>query len=130
MSSRIAPSERMQQQIEQLLKQGLNGERAPVSELLRLAAQRVMQQALEEEARDFLGRERYERAGETKGYRNGYKPGKVRSAEGELALGVPQVRGSEPVYHSRLMDFLRGNTDVLEYLVTQMYVRGLSTRDV
>jgi len=26
--------------------------------------------------------------------------------------------------------FLRGNSDVLEYLVTQMYSRGLSTRDV
>jgi hypothetical protein len=28
------------------------------------------------------------------------------------------------------MEFLRGNTDVLDYLVLQMYTRGLSTRDV
>jgi transposase-like protein len=28
------------------------------------------------------------------------------------------------------MDFLRGNSDVLEYLVVQMYTRGLSTRDI
>jgi transposase-like protein len=28
------------------------------------------------------------------------------------------------------LEFVRGNSDVLEYLVTQMYSRGLSTRDV
>jgi len=28
------------------------------------------------------------------------------------------------------MDFLRGNSDVLELLVMQMYTRGLSTRDI
>ena len=29
-----------------------------------------------------------------------------------------------------MLEFLRGNSDVLEYLVTQMDSRGLSTRDV
>jgi transposase-like protein len=33
-------------------------------------------------------------------------------------------------YQSRLMSFLAGNSDVLEYLVVQMYTRGLSTRDI
>lgn len=28
------------------------------------------------------------------------------------------------------MEFFKGNTDVLDYLVLQMYTRGLSTRDV
>jgi putative transposase len=67
---------------------------------------------------------------EGSGYRNGYKPGRLRSAEGEIAFEVPQVRASEQVYRSKLLAFLRGNSDVLEYLVTQMYSRGLSTRDV
>ena len=30
---------------------------------------------------------------EVNGYRNGYKPGRIRSAEGEIPLAVPQVRG-------------------------------------
>jgi transposase-like protein len=40
------------------------------------------------------------------------------------------VRDTAEPYQSRLMDFLRGNSDVLDYLVTQMYTRGLSTRDI
>jgi transposase-like protein len=54
----------------------------------------------------------------------------MRSAEGEVRVQVPQVRDSEQPYRSRLMDFLRGNSDVLEHLVVQMYTRGLSTRDI
>lgn len=40
------------------------------------------------------------------------------------------MRGTDDPYRSKLLEFLRGNSDVLEYLVTQMYSRGLSTRDV
>ena len=40
------------------------------------------------------------------------------------------MRGSDETYRSKLLEFLRGNSDVLEYLVMQMYSRGLSTRDV
>jgi transposase-like protein len=101
-----------------------------LSQFLRLAVQGMVQQALEQEVTDYLGRERYERQPEASGYRNGYKPGRLRSAEGEIAFEVPQVRASEQVYRSKLLEFLRGNSDVLEYLVTQMYSRGLSTRDV
>lgn len=54
--------------------------------------------------------------------------------KGEIAFDVPQVRASEQPYRSKLLGLLRGNSDVsvlpLEYLVTQMYSRGLSTRDV
>jgi putative transposase len=90
----------------------------------------VAQEALEQEVTDFLGRDRYERQDDPVGYRNGYKPGRMRSAEGEIELAVPQVRDSEHPYRSKLMDFFKGNTDVLDYLVLQMYTRGLSTRDI
>jgi putative transposase len=50
--------------------------------------------------------------------------------EGKMAVRVPQVRGTEEPYRSSLMTFLDGNSDVLERLVTEMYARGLSTRDV
>ena len=112
------------------LQQGIQSSEQPLSQFIRLAVQNMVQQAVEQEVTDFLGRDRYERQAEPVGYRNGYKPGRIRSAEGEIALDIPQVRGTEDPYRSPLLVFLRGNSDVLEYLVTQMYSRGLSTRDV
>jgi transposase-like protein len=112
------------------LQQGIHSSEQPLRQFIRLAVQKVVQEAVEQEVTDFLGRERYERQPEPVGYRNGYKPGRIRSAEGDILLQVPQVRGTDDPYHSKLLEFLRGNSDVLEYLVTQMYSRGLSTRDV
>jgi transposase-like protein len=87
---------------------------------------------LEAEQVDFLGgRGRYERRGEDQsGSRDGYEPGRVRSAEGAIDVAVPQVRGVGEPFRSSLMSFLDGNSEVLERLVTEMYARGLSTRDV
>lgn len=130
MKQRIAPSERMQQAMSAFLQEGISSSEQPLSQFIRLAVQNVVQQAIEQEVTDYLGRERYERQEEVKGHRNGYKPGWIRSAEGEIGLEMPQVRGSAEPYRSKLLEFLRGNSDVLEYLVTQMYSRGLSTRDV
>jgi len=128
---RIAPSERIEQAIEQLLNGGLETEEQPVSQLIRLAAAKIVQEAVEKEVSACLERERYERRDEgQQGLRNGYEPGRIRSAEGEIVVQVPQVRGLGVPYRSKLMDFLRGNSDVLEYLVVQMYTRGLSTRDI
>lgn len=128
---RIAPSERIEQAIEQLLNGGLETEEQPVSHLIRLAATKIVQHAIEGEVSEVLGRERYERRGEGQaGLRNGYEAGRIRSAEGEISVQVPQVRGLGVPYRSKLMDFLRGNSDVLEHLVVQMYTRGLSTRDI
>lgn len=130
MKQRIAPSERVSQEMKAFLQDGIQSSEQPLSQFIRLSVQTLVQQAIEQEVTDFLGRDRYERQEEGVGYRNGYKPGRIRSAEGEIPLHVPQVRGTDTPYRSKLLEFLRGNSDVLEYLVTQMYSRGLSTRDV
>lgn len=128
---RIARSEQIEQTLHGFLESGMDSSKQPVSELLKLGAQLMVQKALEQEVADYLGRERYERRQEDQeGLRNGYEPGRIRSAEGEIVLQVPQVRGTNGPYNSKLMEFLRGNSDVLEYLVVQMYARGLSTRDI
>jgi transposase-like protein len=114
----------------EFLQAGIASRDQPISQFIRLAAQGMVQEALEQELTDYLGRERYERQPAESRYRNGYKPGRIRSAEGEIELAVSQVRGTERPYHSTLLEFLTGNSEVLEYLVTQMYSRGLSTRDV
>ncbi|MGH2969919.1 MAG: transposase [Solirubrobacteraceae bacterium] len=54
-----------------------------------------MQQALEDEVTEFLGRERYARAGEGAAiYRNGYEPRTVRTTSGAMELERPRIRGA------------------------------------
>jgi transposase-like protein len=92
----------------------------------------VVEELLEAEQADYLGgRGRYERRGEGQvGSRNGYELGRIRTAEGPVGVAVPQVRGAGAPFRSSLMGFLDGNSEVLDRLVTEMYARGLSTRDV
>ena len=125
---RISPAEQTRQCLERFLSGGHVAEEEPTSTLVRLAARVVLQEALEVEQRDVGGRDRYERGSDGR-YRNGYRPGHLDSAEGRIDLQVPQVRGV-PGYHSKLLEFLGDNSEVLEQLVTEMYARGLSTRDV
>lgn len=130
---RIAPSAKIREEIGRLLQNGVPKDQDVVGTLLRLGAQRLAQELLEEEATDFLGRDRYVRhrgATPHRGYRNGYEPGRVRTAEGTIPLQIPQVRQTPVPYQSRLLSFLRGHTDVLDRLVAEMYARGLSTRDI
>jgi transposase-like protein len=119
--------------MEQLLKQGLDGEEDVTSLILRLGVERLVQELLEQEVTDYLERDHYQRrrpGEEHRGYRNGYEPGRLRTAEGEIVVQIPQVREAPETYRSRLMTFLRGNSDVLERLAVEMYARGLSTRDI
>jgi len=54
----------------------------------------------------------------------------VKTAEGEIAVKVPQVRDSLEPFNSRILPQAKGLTPSLERLVQEMYVRGLSTRDI
>jgi transposase-like protein len=84
-----------------------------------------------QEVEDFPGRAHYKR-GKRKhqGWQNGYREGKVTTAEGFLELALPRVRETEEPFHSRLSPLLKKGSDMLGRLVREMYVRGLSTRDV
>jgi transposase-like protein len=115
------------------VSQGLDGEEDVTSKVVRLGIERVVQEMVEQEVADYLERDHYQRrrpGQEHRGYRNGYEPGRIRTAEGEIVVQIPQVRDAPETYRSRLMTFLRGNSDVLERLAVEMYARGLSTRDI
>lgn len=129
---RVPPSMLVREDLDALLRGGAEPGTNIVSELVDTVTRLVLQQLLEAEQADYLGgRGRYERRGPGQwGSRNGYEPGRVRTAEGAVGVRVPQVRGTEGPYRSTLMTFLDGNSEVLERLVTEMYARGLSTRDV
>jgi hypothetical protein len=48
----------------------------------------------------------------------------VRTAEGALRGALSQVRSAQQPFRSSLMSFLDDNNEVLERLVSGMYVRG------
>src|ERR687884_1617064 len=129
---RVARSMAVRQQLQELLAGGADRGSNIVSALVETVTRVVVQELLEGEQADYLGgRGRYERRGEGQmGSRNGYAPGRVRTAEGAFEVAVPQVRGVGQPFRSSLMSFLNGNSEVLERLVAEMYARGLSTRDV
>lgn len=148
---KVPPSDVLREEIHRSLADGVadggGGAESLLSHLAHLGLGYLVQQALEQEQEDFLGRGRYERrrrqggggdpgqeAGdereEERLYRNGYEEGGLRTAEGEVRVRMPQVRGASSPYRSKLMEFLGGNSEALERLVVEMYARGLSTRDV
>lgn len=97
----------------------------------RLAAQAMLQTAMELEAAEFLGRGVYERRGEEESaYRNGFKRRRVSTGEGAVELLVPQTRnGSEP-FQTAILGAFQRRSETLEALIPQLYIKGLSVRDV
>jgi len=127
---RIPASERTREKLRGLME-GRSEVEDGRSELVRLAARLIIEEALEGEARDALGRDYYARgAAPGVGYRNGYRPGRVKSAEGAIEYSAPQIADRSEPFRSRLREGVRGRTEELEALAVEMYARGLSTRDI
>jgi transposase-like protein len=131
----VPPSAEIEKRIDELLAAGLVAEdpQGALSELAQLGAKLVIQRAVEDEFDAWLGRARYERKPEAApGKRNGFRPRRLQSAEGEIAVEVPQVREAAEPFVSKLFPrgerFLR--TEPLKAMVIGAFVRGLSMRDV
>jgi len=130
MAQRIPPSAQIKQEISALLNGSYLPEH-PLDAFLRLGAQYLLQVAVEQEVTEFLGRAPYQRKKRSRrGWRNGYEPKTLKSSEGKLLLSLPQVRNAEEPFRSQWAQTLGSRTQALEQLVTRMYVRGLSTRDI
>ncbi len=129
--NRIAYSERLCQALREKLFDGKNTAEHPLDSFIRLGARCMLQVALEQEVQEFLGRAHYKRGHRINdGYRNGYKPRNLKSANGILQVAIPQVRDTDEDFRSKLVKKLKNGSDVLNKLVTEMYARGLSTDDV
>jgi putative transposase len=137
----VPPSAEIEEQIDQLLAVGVGeNPRESLSELAKLGARLIIQRAVEDEFDAWLGRARYERRPESErglgnydsGLRNGFRPRRVQTAEGELEVAIPQVREAAETFASKLFartpKLLR--TEPLKALVIGAFVRGLSMRDV
>ena len=130
----VPPSAEIEQRIDGLLAVGVGeNPRESLSELAKLGARLIIQRAVEEEFDAWLGRARYERRPDyQRGLRNGFRPRRVQTAEGELRVEIPQVREAAEPFVSKL--FPRGTkllrTEPLRAMVIGAFVRGLSMRDV
>ena len=77
--------------------------RESLFELAKLGARLIIQRAVEEEFDAWLGRARYERRPDyQRGLRNGFRPRRVQTLEGELEVEVPQVREAAEPFDSKL----------------------------
>jgi putative transposase len=127
---RILASERTREKLKALME-GRSEVEDGRSELVRLAARLIIEESLEGEAGDALGRDYYARgAARGAGYRNGYRPGRVKSAEGSIEYSAPQIADRSEPFRSRIRAIVGGRTEALEALAVEMYARGLSTRDI
>jgi putative transposase len=126
----IAPSERLRRELHDLVA-GVGDEDDPIEAIGRLGARLILQQALEEELTEFLGRERYERRGEPIAHRNGYERVTVKTTAGPLELERPRVRNASALeFMSAVVGKGVTRTHALEALVIASFLRGLSVRDV
>jgi putative transposase len=130
----VPPSAEIEEQIDRLLAVGVGeNPRESLSGLAKLGARLIIQRAVEDEFDAWLGRARYERRPEAPpGLRNGFRPRRLQTAEGELSVEIPQVRAAAEPFVSKL--FPRGTkllrTEPLRAMVIGAFVRGLSMRDV
>ena len=75
---KITPGELKRQALEELLKGeiSIKGEKGCLSEFIMLSVEKTLQDLLEKEQEDALGRSRHERGGDAGVYRNGYESGR------------------------------------------------------
>ena len=124
---RVSAPERTRERLRALID-GRLGTAPDRSNLVLLAAQLILEEALEGEVRDGIGRDRYERAeGPAAGYRNGYRPGKIKTAEGMVEYAAPQVRDTPEPFVSAIRAALGGRTEALEQLAVELAIQKQAT---
>ena len=106
-----------------------------LEEMVREGARRMLAAALDEEVNAFLGRERYQRSDEFRGFRNGYHRSR------ELTVGVSAVEVKAPRvsdvpsevspdgYRSRIVKRYERTSRQTQELFRKLYMEGLSTGD-
>jgi transposase-like protein len=127
---KIRPSEKKRNEVEQILeREGI----LAMEEFHQRSQEKLYQEVLEAEADAFLGRKWHKRAvqGNHTGYRNGYSARKVKVPGSRLDVRVPKMRKTGGRrFVSRLLKGCVQMTEKLRTLALEMYVRGLSTRDI
>lgn len=89
----------------------------------------IIQQFLEAEMEDHLGREKYARLpNEDKDYRNGYSSKNIRTSFGPVKVDVPRDRKSE--FEPKIVKKYETVCSELDKKVIGLYARGMSVDDI
>jgi transposase-like protein len=116
---------------EQVEGQGATWE--TLEEWLRVKAQEMLQDVLEAEVTEFLGRcksQRREAVDSSTGYRNGHgEPRRLTLGSGTVALRRPRVRGVEERFESRVLPLFVRRTREVSELLPELYLHGLAEGD-
>ena len=100
----------------------------------RQCIQRWLQDLLEAEVTEFLGRGISQRRGGLEearaGYRNGYgKPRRVAMTAGTIVVRRPRIRNLAERFESRVLPLFKRRTAELGTMLPQLYLHGLSSGD-
>ncbi|WP_213429438.1 transposase, partial [Paenibacillus dendritiformis] len=88
----------------------------------------VLNQVLQAQVTEQLDAERYERAEERKGYRNGTYPLKLTTRVGTLTLHIPRIRDGK--FSTNLFARYQRSEQAFVLALMEMVVNGVSTRKV
>src|SRR5713226_3823101 len=101
--------------------------------LARQGVQRLLQQLLEEEVEQVVGRRRYARrdgVDAAPGYRNGRgKPRRLSTMTGTITIRRPRLRGLGARFESRLLPLFKRRTEEVGRLLPELYLHGLAQGD-
>ncbi len=104
-----------------------------LEEWLRGQMQGLIQELLEQEVTEFLGRARSIRRSESDndaGYRNGYAPPRrLTLSSGTIRIRRPRIRDTEERFESRLVPLFVHRTREVADLIPELYLHGLSEGD-
>ena len=127
MKRKVSPADRYRKE----LLEAVGAASLDFSGYCRLAAQAMLQSAMEIEVEEFVGRASYPRRTDDQStYRNRYKPRRVATGEGAVELRVPQKRdGTEP-FQTSILDAYRRRSETLDAMIPTLFVKGLSVRDI
>lgn len=101
--------------------------------VVRHGAQRLLQQMVEAEVAEFLGRDRYQRAEEFRGYRNGHLPARtVGTGMGAVEVRMPRVSDvpeDVEAFGSEIVERYQRQSKTQQRLFARLYLEGLSSGD-
>jgi hypothetical protein len=117
---RIPPSERLSKQILDLMQNlNTNGNNQELlNKLMQLSMRKTIQEILEQEVSEHIGKGYYEQGDNRNGHRNGYKPAHIRTTEDKLLVERPQVDDPSDPFRSNTWKHIKGNTERLAKIGT------------
>jgi len=127
---------RMQTAPKDLLKEYVQSQQftstADIMQAMKEMFRDVIEQVMEVEMDDELGRERCQRSdepeGEAKNYRNGYSKKTVKTQLGEVEIKVPRDRQGN--YEPKIIGKYDRNAEGMEEKILALYACGMSQRDI